>query len=160
VSGVVAGLLASVKADSAPAPSNIVTNPSLTTNINGWEGSGNSTRDTVIYRSAPASLYTYFDGDNIPYASYSQASGLTAGQRYSLSFWIKFATTTTFRIEFAGSSTTTGLVTGGSSWQYLKFENVLAASASFNIAVYSASVFIGEFNIDDVAVVLGATALP
>jgi hypothetical protein len=161
MTGILAGLIASVKAGSAPAPTNIVLNPSFTTNITGWEGGGNTLRDTVNYRSAPASLNTYYDGDNIPYATYGLASALTVGQRYSLSFWIRNESVArTFRIEFAGSSTTTATIPASSSWQYLKFENVLATSTYMFITIYSPAGNITEFNIDDVSVVLGATALP
>ena len=160
MSGAVAGLIGSLKAGSAPAPTNIVTNPSLTTALTGWEGAGNSSRDTVIFRSAPASLNTYYDGDNIPYAQYGQASAFTVGQRYSLSFWIRNQAARTFTIDFASSSTTTATIPSSSSWQYLKFENVLATSTFMFITIYSPGGNLTDFNIDDVSVVLGATALP
>ena len=162
MSGAVAGLIASVKAGSAPAPTNLVANPSFTTNINGWEGSGNISRDTVIFRSAPASLNTFFDGENIPYAQYGQASALTVGQRYSLSFWIRNTEASkTFTVQF-GASQTTRVIPASSSWQNVKFENVLATSSGMGIIIYTTDgsyPYLGSFNIDDVSVVLGATAL-
>jgi hypothetical protein len=164
VSGVVAGLIGSVKAASGGGlPVNIVTNPSFTVNLSGWESFGNSSRDTANFKSTPASLFTFYDAENdiFPYAIYQQSLALMIGQRYSLSFWIKNEfIARTFRIDFAGSSTTTATVPALSSWQYLKFENVLASSTTLNIGIYGSTNGQVEFNIDDVSVVLGATALP
>jgi hypothetical protein len=163
MSGAAQGLIGSLKFVAfVPPVENLVTNPSLTTNLTGWEGAGNNSRDTSVFRSSPASLNTYYDGDNIPYAVYSQATGLVVGQKYSLSFWIRTITSRTFRIDFAGSSTTTATLGALSSWQYLKFENVTATSSSLNIAVYNTSGDMQDFNIDDVEVVFGpfATSIP
>lgn len=163
MSGVVAGLIASVKAGSAPTPTNLVANPSFTTNINGWDGLGNSLRDTSVFRSAPASLNTFFDGDNIPYASYDQASALVPGQRYSLSFWIQnVEASKTFTVRFAETQITT-FIPASSSWQYVKLENVLTNVSFMSINIYTTDgsyPYLGSFNIDDVSVVLGPTALP
>jgi hypothetical protein len=161
MSGVVAGLIGSVKAGSTPAPTNLVTNPSFSVNLNGWINSTNPVRDTSVFRSSPASLNTSFDGENSPYAYYIQDTSLTIGQRYSLSFWLRNADLSrTYQIDFLGSSTTTSLLGTSTDWQYFKFENVLATSTQIVLAIYPTDIFIGEFNLDDVSVVLGATALP
>lgn len=162
MSGVVAGLIGSVKAGSAPAPTNIITNPSFTTDITGWGSYGNSSRDTTNFKSTPASLVTFYDPENdiFPVAIYFLASALTIGQRYSLSFWVLNGVARTFRIEFAGGFTTTATVPASGSWQYLKFENVLASTTNLLIQIYGATNGQIDFNIDDVSLVLGATALP
>ena len=162
MTGILAGLIASVKAGSAPAPTNIVLNPSFTTNITGWTAYGNSSRDTTNFKSTPASLNTFYDAENdiFPSAIYILNSALTIGQRYSLSFWVLNSIARPFVIEFAGSSTTTASVPASGSWQYLKFENVLASSTTLIISIYGSTNGQTEFNIDDVSVVLGATALP
>jgi hypothetical protein len=161
MSGAVQGLIGSLKAVSfVPPVGNIVTNPSLTTDLTGWEGAGNNSRDTVVFRSSPASLNTYFDGDNIPYAVYSQGTGLVVGQKYSLSFWIKNTSARTFNIYLGSSTITTSTIPASSSWQYLKYENVTATSSSLSITVFSTSGDMTDFNIDDVEVVYGAIATP
>jgi hypothetical protein len=148
--------------DGSPVPPlvNVVANPSMAANIVGWDGIGNSLRDTATFRSAPASLRTYFDGDNNPYATYSQTSALVSGRKYSLSFWILNSTARTFTIQF-NSSTTTVAVPASGSFQYVTFQNVPIGSTTllyFNIYPSSGSLTT-EFNIDDVAVVEGPTAL-
>lgn len=144
---------------SASTPVNLVLNPAFTTNITGWDSLGNSQRDTTVYRSAPASLNTYFDGENIPYALYSRSAILTAGQRYSVSIWLRTTTSNTFQITFSGGISSPIAVTGSTSWQNLKFENVLVSSTNLNLSIYSSLTLSDTFNIDDVSVVSGATAL-
>lgn len=160
MSGAVAGLIGSVKAAVA-SPTNLVVNPSFTTNITGWDSNGNSSRDTSVFRSAPASLDTYFDGENIPFAS-SSVGGLSAGQRYSLSFWIRNTEASkTFTVQF-GASQGARVIPASSSWQNVKFENVLATTSSMGISIYTTDgsyPYLGSFNIDDVSVVAGPTAL-
>jgi len=153
---------------SGSAPTNIVTNPSFTTDIVGWDSViGNNSRDTSKFHSAPASLNTYFDGEDNPYANYYQNNALTIGQRYSLSLWINnpvIAPTRPLTITFsAGSNTVTSspTFTPSASWVYVKIENVLCTgSATLSINVTDISNYPAvEFNIDDVAVVLGPTAI-
>ena len=162
MSGVVAGLIASVKTGSAPAPTNLVLNPSFTTNIAGWEGAGNSARTTLFYRSASASLECYFDGDNNPAATYSRNDNLfTNGQTGSFSAWIlNTLTTRNFAVELSlgGSYSLTNIsVPASPLWQHIKVENKIAGTGSLVINVFPSTN--DTFYIDDVSVVLGATAL-
>jgi len=165
MSGVVAGLIASVKSGSAPAPENLVLNPSFTTNIAGWEGAGNSARTTLFFNSAPASLENFFDGDNTPAAVYSRSSALTTGQAYSFSAWVlNPVATRTFRIglTLGGTFYTQNVsVPASVSWQYIKLENKVCGSGSLLIVevIPFSSPFEDTFYIDDVSVILGATAL-
>jgi hypothetical protein len=166
MSGVVAGLIASVKSGSAPAPENLVLNPSFTTNIAGWEGAGNSARTLLFFRSAPASLENFFDGDNNPAAVYSRSSALTTGQAYSFSAWIlNPVSSRTLRIglTLGGTFYTQNVsVPASASWQYIKLENKTCGAGSLLIVeVVPFSVpYETTFYIDDVSVVLGATATP
>jgi hypothetical protein len=170
MSGVFAGLVASVKAGSIPEPTNLVANPSFTINGTGWiEAVGNSIRDTSVFKSSPASLNTFFDGDNNPYAYYVSTSALTVGQMYSLSLWINNpigSPTRRFDVGLNcgtnGKIVKTASISPSTTWVYVKVENVLCTgSGTFSVFVtdgegtYPAA----GFNIDDVSVVLGATAL-
>jgi hypothetical protein len=162
MSGVVAGLIASVKAGSAPAPTNILTNGAFTSGTLNWSG-GNLSADAVIYRSAPFSGNTFDSDDYDADATYDQATGLTAGQSYSFSAWIRNPNNAqTFGI-YLKLGTTTHITTSptlpiSTGWQQIKFENLLANGSAIQIAI-SANAYPTIFNIDDVSLVLGSTAL-
>jgi len=162
VSGVVAGLIGSVKAGSAPAPTNLVHNPSFTVNASGWFGSYGAFRDTTRFRSAPAGFTLPYDPEDIGYINYLQ-NVLTVGQRYSLSFWVRnpdVAQSFNYRL-YCGTNfvqANSGVLSASPDWQYLKLENVLCTGNNgLNIDIYPTQ---GLITIDDVSVVLGATALP
>ena len=163
MSGVVAGLLASVKAGSAPAPTNILTNGSFTTNLNGWETASNLSRDTVTFRSAPASGYTFTTEEYFADVAYSQASGLTSGQSYSLSAWIRNPNTAQsfnifLRLGTNSYFETTATLGVSTAWQQIKIEN---KSSNGSAILFSFTPTVGaEYNVDDVSLVLGSTALP
>ena len=163
MSGAVAGLIASVKSGSAPEPTNLVLNPSFTTNIVGWtDGYGNAERNTSFFRSAPASLYSYFDGDNLPLATYNRSSAVSLSEAYSFSAWILNSATRNFRIELTLGGIyyfTDVSVPASASWQYIKLENKVAG-ATGNLVVSVLPFIEDSFYIDDVSLVLGATALP
>jgi hypothetical protein len=164
MSGVIAGLIASVKAGSEPAPTNIITNGSFTVNTNGWTDLGTQVRETAVYRSAPASYGTGFSEDNGAIAEYTQAGALTVGSRYSLSLWIRNSVgAQPFGISMTlGTSTTffnSASYPQSTSWQYIKFENQLCVgNSNFSFYIYGSNG--NSFEIDDVSLVLGATALP
>ena len=162
MSGVVAGLIASVK--SAPsAPVNLVTNPSFTTNTNDWYDDfpiAEITRNTTTFRSAPASLnYSGYDGD--PFTYYYKTNLLTVGQQYSLSLWIKTFNTQSFTIHLDAGATrqtlTTAEQSSAAAFTNYKIENVTCTTNS-TLQVYVYSLY--SAYIDDVSVVLGATAVP
>jgi hypothetical protein len=170
MSGTVAGLIGSVKLTSVPTGENLVANPSFTSDLTGWTSLGNSLRDIVTFRSSPASLNTYFDGDYNPNAIYYLPSILTIGQVYSLSLWIYNpigSPTRRFDVilncGLNGKTVKTTSIPPSTTWVYAKVENVLctgdgalAVTVSDGEGTYPSA----TFNVDDVSVVLGATALP
>jgi len=162
VSGVVAGLLASVKASALPAPTNILTNGSFTLGTTNWTGE-NLGADAVVFRSAPFSGNTFDSDDYEAYAQYDQATGLTSGQRYSFSAWIRNASTSqsfTISLKLGTNEyfSTTPTLSVLDTWQQIKFENQLANGTAIQLSV-SGNAFPASFNIDDVSLVLGSTAL-
>jgi hypothetical protein len=160
VSGVIAGLIASVK--SAPsAPVNLVTNPSFTVNTADWySDDGNLTRNTVTFRSSPAAL-AYSGNDASPATYYYKTNVLTVGSRYSLSIWIKtIYPQGFFTISFQAGSSSQELNINPSDtapFTNYKIENLLCTgNGTLQVFVTSES----PAYIDDVSVVLGATAVP
>jgi hypothetical protein len=163
MSGVVAGLIASVKAGSAPAPTNIITNGSFTVNANGWDLSENGFRDTSIFRSSPASFGNYGSEDYASNSSYTQNNSLTVGERYSLAFWVRNTGSQEFRITLRLGTgyygTDSATLQASTSWQYVKFENQLCTgNTNLYFSTYGSNGF--SYNIDDVSLVLGPTAAP
>ena len=159
MSGAVAGLIGSVKAASA-TPTNLVTNPSFTVNTVDWASDdGNLTRDTTIFRSAPASL-AYSGNDASPATYYYKTNLLTIGQRYSLSIWVRSIYDQGFFTITLQAGTTflsiTPTVSASSSFTNYKIEDVLC-TGNTTLQVYSVSE--SPAYIDDVSVVQGATAL-
>jgi hypothetical protein len=164
MSGVVAGLIASVKAGSAPAPTNLITNGAFTVNDVGWTNYGNGQRDTSVFRSSPASWYTYLSDDYSPKAEYVQNNVLTVGSRYSLSCWVRNpnaaqSITVTMILGTNYVNTNTATLAASTAWQYVKFENqICLGNTNLTISIDSFSVG-SDFYLDDVSLVLGATAL-
>jgi hypothetical protein len=161
VSGVVAGLIASVK--SAPsAPVNLIINPSFTDSpLLNWYSNESApvSRATFEFRTTPACL-TYGQGDGDANAFYFKSNVLTVGSRYSMSLWIKNSPNLqSFRIDFvAGANTqtlTTPLILPNAGYTQYKIENVLCTTNQ-NLQVGVTSLYDGY--IDDVSVVLGSTA--
>jgi hypothetical protein len=159
MSGVVAGLIASVKSTS-PTPVNLVTNPSFTVNTTDWySDDGNLTRNTVTFRSSPAAL-AYSGNDASPATYYYKNNLLTVGSRYSLSLWIKtIYPQGFFTISFQVGSNFQQLNISPSDtapFTNYKIENLLC-TGNGTLQVYVSSE--SPAYIDDVSVVLGATAL-
>ena len=162
MSGVIAGLIASVKsAGSAPAPTNIITNGAFTVNSTGWY-SVNGYRDTSVFRSSPASFATYSTDEDSADAEYTQSSALTVGSSYSLAFWVRTGTQAfqvTLQLGTTSYSYTSPTLSSSSSWQYVKLENKLCVgNTNLRFYVYGGNSI--AYNLDDVSLVLGATALP
>ena len=160
MSGAVAGLIGSVKSGSAPAPTNVITNGAFTVNSNGWY-SINGYRDTSVFRSSPASFATYGTDEDLADAEYTQSGALTVGSSYSLAFWVRTGTQA-FNVTLQLGSATYGLTTptlsSSSSWQYVKLENKLCVgNTNLRFYVYGGNGI--AYNLDDVSVVQGATAL-
>jgi len=158
MSGVVAGLIASVKSGAA-AVVNLVTNGSFTINdITGWTGDSVSRITSAgYYRTTPAGLVVD-NPDTDANANYTKANALTIGQAYSLSFWVGGPNSQTNAVTFyAGTASKFAAVDMPSSgWTYYKIENVVCTgnttlSIQFN-APYA-------WTIDDISVVAGATAV-
>ena len=160
MSGVVAGLIGSVKA--APSgPVNLVLNPSFTADsIDGWSGSGNVglARQTALFRTAPAGLQ-FFGIEDLPNVTYYRGEGPTVGQSYSLSLYLYSLGTQSYTIIFSAGSNNTTLTTGAktpNTWHNVKIENVTCEGYSaFSIQINCDY----DTYVDDVSVVQGATAL-
>lgn len=160
MSGVVAGLIGSVKA--APSgPVNLVLNPSFTDNSTaGWSGSGDvyRARQTALFRTAPAGLQ-FFGIEDLPNVSYSRGGVLTVGQSYSLSLYIYALGTQSYTINFTVGSTLATLTTPSktpNTWHNFKIENVTCVGYSdFSIQINCDY----DTFVDDVSVVQGATAI-
>ena len=160
MSGAVAGLIASVKTSTAPS-GNLVLNPSFDTDISPWQYS--ITRDIVTYRSAPASGKVIYDvGAELAITQYTSNGSLTIGQNYSASVWVRNNLgAQDFTLQLicgaVGKSTTVSLPIS-SSWVNIKVENVTCATnTNLNLLIYGDFY---DYNIDDVSVVTGATAIP
>lgn len=160
MSGVVAGLIGSVKA-AAVTPTNLVLNPSFTDeSIAGWSGSGDvyRFRTTSLFRTAPASLQ-FFGVEDLPNVSYSRGSVLTVGQTYSLSLYLYAFGTQSYTIKLYAGTTVTTLTTSlttANNWHNFKIENV-ACVGNTNLRVEINCDY--EAWLDDISVVQGATAL-
>lgn len=160
MSGVVAGLIGSVKA-AAATPTNLVLNPSFTDDSTaGWSAVGDNyfSRRTTTFRTAPASL-SYDNSDGEPTVSYTRESVLTVGQRYSLSLYLLNVNGQSYTIKLYAGTTVTTLTTSSTTpntWVNFKIENVLCAGNT-TLQVEVSCVAFGF--IDDISVVQGATAL-
>jgi hypothetical protein len=157
--GCAQGLIGSIKTASAP-PSDLVLNGSFTVDVSGW--SGDVSGDTAVFRSSPASMFvSYLYGEDAPLTGYSRTAVLTIGQAYSLSLWLKNGNSVgslTVVLQCGTATKQTVLsYTASGPWVNIKVENVVCAGNT-NMTISIASN--GEvFNVDDVSVVLGATAL-
>jgi hypothetical protein len=134
VSGVVAGLIGSVK--SAPsAPVNLIVNPSFTdASLLNWGSNeyASFSRVTYDFRTAPACLL-YDQGDGPANAYYLKTNLLTVGSRYSMSLWIKNSPNAqSFTIEFVAGGNyqalTTPEIAANAGYTQYKIENVLCTS--------------------------------
>jgi hypothetical protein len=143
---------------------NLITNPSFTVDMTDWVGNFATYRTTSIFRSTPASLTSYLDADGSPpFVQYYKSNATSYATPYSFSAWIRNPSESrAFAIQFiAGGTlcnTTTAIIPASTSWQYIKVENCLSGGSG--TLMVSASPLSGttEFQIDDVAVVQGATA--
>jgi hypothetical protein len=159
MSGVVAGLIASIKTAAAPS-GNLVLNPSFDTDVSPWGYS--ITRDVVTYRSAPASGKVIYNAvyEN-PITEYIRNSSLTIGQNYSATIWVRnnLSAQYFYMFLFCGnaSKSTTVFLPASSSWVSIKVENVTCATnTNLTLQIYADFY---DYNIDDVSVITGATAL-
>jgi hypothetical protein len=155
MSGVIAGLIGSVKA--AATVTNIVNNGSATSSsdLANWYG---TSRDTNVYKTSPASWLNGLDGDDNPIVEFYNTNLLTVGTSYSLSFWVKPAGAMTLNIVFyCGTNFGTNTVTPTIGiWNYYKIENI---QCLVNKTIDVMLVGSNNFNIDDMWVVSGATAV-
>jgi len=158
MSGVVAGLIGSIKTAAAPS-GNLVLNPSFDTDVSPWQYT--ITRDVVTYRSSPASGKVVYDEfSELAITQYTRNSSLTIGQNYSATIWVRNnVASQSFTMQLlcgAASKSTTVSLPVSSSWVSIKVENVTCATnTNLNLIIY------GDFydwNIDDISVITGATA--
>ena len=163
MAGIAQGLIGSIKTASGGTPTNLITNGSFSVNTNGWTFLETQARDTSVFRSSPASYNTGSSDNDGAIALYTQNGAVAAGSSYSLSLWLRNPVSAqTFSISLSlGTSTynfTSASYSASTSWQYIKFENQLC-TGNTNFSFYIYSSLSGAFNIDDVSLVLGATAL-
>jgi len=156
VSGVVAGLVGSVKA----APANLFPDPSFesgTLNA-GWSGLFQNTSVTPRTGTRSLQVYYTFDYDTGDFASGGSFSStlLTVGLKYSFSIWVKRVAGTISVATFGETKTVTQF-SPIDGYNQLKWENVTAASTTFSVAIDTAN--LTTFYVDDLALVQGATAL-
>lgn len=163
MTGVIAGLIGSVITITGGTPTNLISNGSFTVNTTGWINAGTQVRDTSVFRSTPASYSTGFSENFGAIAEYAQTGILTVGSRYSISLWIYNPLgAQSFNISMTLGNSTTYFSSASypalASWQYIKFENQLCSgNSNFSFYIYGGNGI--SFNIDDVSLVLGPTAL-
>jgi hypothetical protein len=160
MSGAVAGLIASVQTFTAPS-GNLVLNPSFDIDVSPWQYS--ITRDIVTYRSAPASGKVVYDASSeLAITQYTRNGSLTIGQNYSASVWVRNnLNSQSFTLALGCGTTfkyTTVTLPVSTSWVNIKVENtVCTTNTNLNLQIYGDFY---DYNIDDVSLVTGATAIP
>jgi hypothetical protein len=157
MSGVVAGLIGSVKKSSVVIPVNLIEDASFTNGTSTKWVSDYSGRASDKYKTALYSFFNGFDpnGDSPGSVAYFGGNILTVGKTYSLSFWFNGS---------IGYSYSGGVTTGTgdrfffpdaiNGWQLIKVENLYANTPYFQFSVGS----YGPVYIDDVWLVEGANA--
>jgi len=158
MAGIAQGLIGSIKTASASA-GNLVLNSSFTSSVSGWQR--NISRNTSIYKSAPASLRVDGDADFETIETlYSRTGCLTIGQAYSLSVWVKASDynndISVFLYAGTAAKSTSMVVTTSASWVQFKVEN-LVCTGNTNLLIDILAVD-DAFYIDDVVAVAGSTA--
>jgi len=145
---------------------NYIKNPTFNTGTTDWDASTVTTtisRDTTEYYSSPASLkvVTTLAGGGTNKLN-TAIAGLTAGQKFSGSAWVKATAGTPLR--FGVSSQGTGAVqannffTATGAWQYVKAENAtLGTSLNPYVFVLSTAGAGVTFYVDNVILNSGAT---
>jgi len=141
-------------------PVNLVLNPSATTtSTTNWTS---ASRTTSIFKTTPASwMPSFYEPTDTMVVEYYDTNMLTSGTRYSLSFWARNATSAsgfplTMRFYAGGNSQQITITPSVSTFEYFKIENLLCGVAT-NGGFFIDSA--GDFYIDDVAIVAGATAI-
>ena len=163
MTGIVAGLIGSLKVTSSGVLTNLITNGSLTVNSTGWTANGVNFRDASVFRSTPASYNTGYGDEEGAIAEYVQHGIVSAGSSYSFSLWIRNndAVQPLVLVLQLGTGTyslTTATYPISTTWQKIVFENKLClTNSNFSFSIYANGT--GAFNIDDVSLVLGPTAL-
>jgi hypothetical protein len=156
MAGIAQGLIGSIKTASAPSGP-LVLNGSFDTNTDGWSS---ITRNTTIYRSAPASGRVEFDSNVEAYESiYTQTNCLIIGTAYSVSVWVRNPnfSQTIYVYIYAGTAYkyTSFTLSPSSSWVQFKVENlVCAGNATLQIDVFALD---SNFYIDDIDAIAGST---
>ena len=163
MSGLFAGLVASVK--SAPALVNIFPLPAFEDTER--YSTPTNWADCFVDEYYPANTGTKYlqnvsgyDSENFEYyynnPSFSKANVLTIGLKYSLSLWVRVDTYgNVITVNFLGNppvSTSSPNV----GWQKVVVQNKTATSTTFSFSVSSSN---ATFQLDDFALVQGATAL-
>jgi hypothetical protein len=143
--------------DTPPAPTNLIANGSATTtNLTGW---GDTIRTTSEFNTTPASWMSFYSLSSEEYEVNYYQPVLTVGARYSLSFWAKNVSPNTISVQFdtGVNFSVTNITPSTSVWTYYKVENQLCTTNTNLSLIFKTPG--NDFYIDDVAVVLGPTAL-
>jgi len=158
MSGIVAGLIASMKSGSS-GPTNIFINGSATTTTPvGWLGLAYF-RNTTYFKTSPAS-WQMNDVGNGPELTYFQTTGLTIGSQYSISWWSRNdpangSDAVTFVPLSLSGGTGTFSYTPSGTFTYYKVGGMIATATSIYVQWYASSY---SALIDDIWLVAGATA--
>jgi len=159
MSGSVASLIASVKSGSS-GPTNIFINGSATTATPiGWLGSAYS-RNTSYFKTTPASWQMNDISGDGPELTYFQATGLTIGSKYSISWWsrndpLNGSDPVTFTPLSLSGGTGTFSYTPSGTFTYYKVEGMTASATSVYVQWYASSY---SALVDDIWLVAGNTA--
>ena len=163
MTGIVAGLIGSLKVTSSGVLTNLITNGSLTVDATGWTANGLNFRDASVFNSSPASYNTGYGDEDGAIAEYVQNGIVSAGNSYSMSLWIRNnnavqSLTLVLQLGTGSYLLNTATYPISTTWQKIVFENKLClTNSNFSFYIYGNGT--GAFNIDDVSLVLGPTAL-
>lgn len=141
-------------------PTNLVLNSGFETlPLTGWDAIlSDQTRTSVNPHTGSWCGVPGYDGD-VGLNIFNYGSGMTVGQFYSISFWLRTTGATTTAVDWVfGTNTGTYTATNtNSSWTYFKIENKQClGNGNFQMDWINAASI--QFYIDDVWVQQGATA--
>lgn len=116
---------------------NLVINPSFETNTTDWLAySATISRDPATFYSGVASLKVVCAGTTSGESAYknnSAVSGLTKGQEFSSSAWVKAPANALLEIvcasQGAGAANVVTFFTGTGAWQYVKAESAIVGAS-------------------------------
>ena len=159
MTGVVAGLIGSLKSATGGVVNLIINGSATTATPVGWLGLAYF-RNTTYFRTTPAS-WQMNDVGSGPELTYFKTAVLTVGSKYSISWWSRSDPSNgpdavTFVASSFSGGTGTFSYTPSATWTYYKVEGMTATITSLNFQWYAAS-YSALF--DDINLVAGNTAV-